>query len=196
MDVHAWGSAIVTTGYGDLYNGGSEATYYTSGFGGTSGASPMITGSSLCLEGIAQANLGTRLTPAELRQLLHDTGVPHLDPTKGIGPRPDLAAAVDQLLALTPVIEPAVASGLRVLGAISPFSGTTEIRFAQPRASDVRLDVYDLAGRRVRSLTSDAVGIARWDGRDATGADVGSGVYLYRLTAGGETATGRLVKVR
>ena len=33
---------IVTTGYGDLYNGGTFQTRYTAGFGGTSGASPML----------------------------------------------------------------------------------------------------------------------------------------------------------
>jgi hypothetical protein len=102
MDVHAWGSQIVTTGYGDLYDGGSLQTRYTSTFGGTSGASPMIVGSSLCLQGIAKAHLAYPLTPELLRSVLHDTGIPHLDPTKEIGPRPDLAAAAEEVLMLSP----------------------------------------------------------------------------------------------
>jgi len=97
MDVHAWGSRIVTTGYGDLYNEDSRETRYTSSFGGTSGASPMAAGSALCVQGIARQALGVPLTPVALRQLLHDTGIPHLG-TKLIGPRPDLGAAVEQLL--------------------------------------------------------------------------------------------------
>ena len=99
MDVHAWGSEIVTTGYGDLYNGGTRETEYTAAFGGTSGASPMVVGAGLCLQGIAKAYLGFPLTPELLRAILHDTGIPHLDPTKEIGPRPDLAAAAEAVLA-------------------------------------------------------------------------------------------------
>jgi hypothetical protein len=97
MDVHAWGSQIVTTGYGDLYSEGPPQTQYTAGFGGTSGASPMVVGSTICLQGIARANLGGPLTPPVVRQLLHDTGIPHLG-TRLIGPRPDLGAAVEALL--------------------------------------------------------------------------------------------------
>jgi len=100
MDVNAWGSAIYTTGYGDAYNGGSLQTEYTTGFGGTSGASPMIVGSSLCLQGIARANIGRVLEPLELRAVLHDTGIDHLDPSREIGPRPDLGAAAEMVLSL------------------------------------------------------------------------------------------------
>ncbi len=98
MDVHAWGSEIVTTGYGDLYWGGSLQTEYTSDFGGTSGASPMVTGAALCLQGISRQVYGTHMLPALLRSLLNETAVPHLDPVKEIGPRPDLGAAVERLL--------------------------------------------------------------------------------------------------
>jgi len=44
IDAHAWGSQIVTTGYGDLYNGGTLQTRYTATFGGTSGASQPLRG--------------------------------------------------------------------------------------------------------------------------------------------------------
>jgi len=93
MDASAWGSSIVTTGYGDLYSEGPATTEYTAGFGGTSGASPMVTGSVLCIQGIALDTLGRVLAPAEIRQLLTDTGIPNLG-SRYIGPRPDLAAAV------------------------------------------------------------------------------------------------------
>lgn len=99
MDVHAWGSEIVTCGYGDLHSGGNLQTEYTRNFGGTSGASPMVTGSALCLQGISREIHGTYLQPALLRRLLNETGVPHLDPVREIGPRPDLGAAVEQLIA-------------------------------------------------------------------------------------------------
>ncbi len=98
MDVHAWGSEIVTTGYGYLYNGGSLQTEYTNDFGGTSGASPMVTGAALCLQGISRQLHGQPMPPAMLRRLLSATGIPHLDPVKEIGPRPDLGAAVARVI--------------------------------------------------------------------------------------------------
>jgi len=199
MDVNAWGSEIVTTGYGDLHNGGSEQSWYTASFGGTSGASPMITGSALCLQGIAKEHLGAPLAPENLRALLHDTGIDHLDPAKEIGPRPDLAMALQELLDTTaaPV---ARAGGLAITGALSPFDHETEIRFRQVHHGDARLEIFDVAGRRVRVIEVPAAAAGarqvQWDGRDAAGNAASSGVYLLRLQSGGETASGRVVKVR
>ncbi|MEZ4386092.1 MAG: FlgD immunoglobulin-like domain containing protein [Candidatus Krumholzibacteriia bacterium] len=198
-DVHAWGSSIVTTGYGDLYNGGSPASHYTAGFGGTSGASPMITGSAICLQGIAKVSLGAPLSPSDLRALLHDTGIPHLG-SQLIGPRPDLGAAAAQLVDITAAEGEAAPGGLSLTSALSPFSHETAIRFRQAVPGAVRLDIYDVAGRHVRSLEAGPADVGprvlQWDGRNAGGREVGSGVYLFRLSAGGEAVSGRLVKVR
>lgn len=199
MDVHAWGSEIVTTGYGDLHNEGSATSHYTANFGGTSGASPMVTGSALCLQGIARSFLGAPLSPEALRNLLHDTGIDHLG-SDYIGPRPDLGAAVAQLVDITEVSPVAAAGGLQILGAVSPFSGETVVRFQQAHHGAVTLDVYDVAGRHLRTVQGSVADAGpralSWDGRDAGGREAGSGVYLYRLSAGSEAVTGRLVKVR
>ena len=98
MDVHAWGSQIVTTGYGDLRDLGPDSTEYTAQFGGTSGASPMVVGSALCLQGIKKRYTGEVYTPIEMRELLNSTGIDHLDPSSEIGPRPDIGAAVELVL--------------------------------------------------------------------------------------------------
>ncbi len=199
MDVHGWGSSIVTTGYGDLYSTGGPNFYYTAQFSGTSGASPMIVGSGLCLQGISRAHLGTPMTPAALRGLLHDTGVPHLDPTKEIGPRPDLGAAIDQLLNGTGVAETAL-GGLRITGMPNPFRAGTELRFIQVRPGEAQLAIYDASGRLARRLAlgEGPAGERRlaWDGRDAAGRELPSGVYLFHLAAGGAEQQGRLVKLR
>ena len=100
LDVHAWGTQIVTAGLGDLYDGGSRQTEYTNSFAGCSGASAMVTGSAICVQGMARANLGYAFDPLELRSLLHDTGSEHVDPTREIGSRPNLGAAAMQILAL------------------------------------------------------------------------------------------------
>jgi hypothetical protein len=159
----------------------------------------MVTGAALCLQGIARANLGAPLTPENLRSLLHDTGIDHLDPAKEIGPRPDLGAAVTAMLDIT-ATPAGRRGGLAIESALSPFDHETRIRFRQARAGAARLEVYDVAGRRLRSIELPAAAAGSrfvpWDGRDGAGQQVGSGVYLYRLSAGGETVSGRLVKVR
>ena len=64
----------------------------------------------------------------------------------------------------------------------------------------MRLDVYDLAGRLIRTLAADVRSAGShesvWDGRDASGRDVSSGTYLARMTFGGAVATMRMVLVR
>lgn len=199
MDVHAWGSSITTTGYGDLYNGGTLQTRYTAQFSGTSGASPMATGSALILQGIARANLSAPLDPIVLRQILHDTGTPY-NGARIIGPRPNLGPASEAVLAITGVREESGA----IAGATAfpnPFRSKAEIRFASPSEAPVRVIIVDAAGRRVRTLT-DARAIAGnrhflWDGTDESGRALGSGVYFYRLdTERAGSPTGRLEIIR
>lgn len=80
----------------------------------------------------------------------------------------------------------------------NPFNTWTTIGFDLPRRGDCRLSIYDLRGRRVRALLIQAdlpPGRHRvaWDGTDEAGGAAASGVYLYRLRAGDETRTRRLV---
>jgi hypothetical protein len=73
-----------------------------------------------------------------------------------------------------------------------------EFRIAEP--GDATLEVFDLAGRRVRQLAAGTRGAGRhevvWDGRDSQGRSVGGGVFFYRLQAGGRTEARRLVLFR
>ena len=79
----------------------------------------------------------------------------------------------------------------------NPFAGTTSVSFVVPATGPVSLEVFDVTGRRVvklvdRDLASGSH-TATWDGRDATGSRVASGVYLYRLSAGGESVAKEMV---
>ena len=78
----------------------------------------------------------------------------------------------------------------------NPFNPRTTIRFELPVAGPVRLSIYDVAGRLVRTLVDDSLPQgsheAVWDGRDATGREVGSGSYLARLEFGGKVETVRM----
>jgi subtilisin family serine protease len=95
VDLHGWGSSVTTAGYGDLFNGGLQATY-TSQFSGTSSATPIVAGAAVQLAGIHAQVTGLPITPVRLRSLLVATGTPT---TSGppIGPRPDVRAAIDAL---------------------------------------------------------------------------------------------------
>ena len=81
----------------------------------------------------------------------------------------------------------------------NPFSGQTTIRYAIPSHADVRLQIYDVAGRLVRVLVSGARDpgsyVVPWDGRDGTGRREVSGIYFYRIEAGRFVATRRLVLI-
>jgi hypothetical protein len=69
----------------------------------------------------------------------------------------------------------------------NPFNPATEIRFAVPRESKIQLKIFDILGRKVRTLVDEIIPPGRyksiWDSQDDNGMKVGSGVYLYRLTA-------------
>ncbi|MBN2200508.1 carbohydrate binding domain-containing protein [bacterium] len=69
----------------------------------------------------------------------------------------------------------------------NPFNAGTVIEYRLPSPSEVRIDVFDMKGRRVRSLTDGfhAEGTHRitWDGRNDAGEGLPSGVYAYRIQA-------------
>ncbi|HYW68252.1 MAG TPA: T9SS type A sorting domain-containing protein, partial [bacterium] len=78
-------------------------------------------------------------------------------------------------------------------------TGTT-IQFVLASPTEVTLDVFDAAGRKVTSLEDGLVSAgphdSPWDLSDSEGNTVASGVYFYRLEAGDETFTRKLIVVR
>ena len=82
----------------------------------------------------------------------------------------------------------------------NPFRTATTITYRLPRRARVTLAVYDVRGRRVRTLVSRHQPAGRhtttWDGRDADGAPLAAGVYLYQLHIDGAVvASRRLVRL-
>jgi hypothetical protein len=70
----------------------------------------------------------------------------------------------------------------------NPFSGSTRIIYDVPRPGPVSLAVFDVAGRRVRSLVGQVVLAGRhqvvWDAHDDGGRPVPAGLYYLRMSAG------------
>ena len=83
----------------------------------------------------------------------------------------------------------------------NPFNSTTAIPFVVPESGwDTELAVYNLAGQQVAALAggvrSSGQYVAHWNGRDSRGAEVASGIYLYRLRVGSRMETRRLLLLR
>jgi hypothetical protein len=77
----------------------------------------------------------------------------------------------------------------------NPFNPATTITYGLPRTLQVRLTVYDILGREVATLVNEkkAAGVyqVRFDGRS-----LASGVYFYRLDAGGFVASKKLLLMK
>ncbi|MFA6109883.1 MAG: FlgD immunoglobulin-like domain containing protein [Candidatus Latescibacterota bacterium] len=82
----------------------------------------------------------------------------------------------------------------------NPFNAQTVIPYRLPRRARVELALYDLAGQVIARLVEGeqeaGSHLVVWDGRDAQGHAVASGVYLCRLAVGTKVQTRRLVLVR
>lgn len=82
----------------------------------------------------------------------------------------------------------------------NPFNPSTDISFAMPKSSEVRVEVINMLGQSVKTLVSgfQATGTHKvtWDGTDAKGVTVSSGVYFYRMVSGEFTDTKKMVLMK
>ncbi len=82
----------------------------------------------------------------------------------------------------------------------NPFNPTVTLPFTLAAPGRVRLEVFDLAGRRIATLADGAFEAGEqalaWDGRDGAGHAQASGVYFARFATVGYTETKRLVLLR
>ncbi len=82
----------------------------------------------------------------------------------------------------------------------NPFNPSTTFVFDVPKATNVRLTVYNLLGEGVRTLLSSPVEAgthsATWDGMDNQGKSVVSGVYFYRIEADEFVSTRKMVLLK
>jgi len=101
IDCYAWGQNVNTTSS----NSTGATDLYTASFGGTSSASPIVTGAALCVQGVFEAQNGIRLSPGQMRMLLSNVAVntpPAATETTAMGVMPNLAGIIGTLLELTP----------------------------------------------------------------------------------------------
>jgi hypothetical protein len=115
------------------------------------------------------------------------------------------SSVIDSFTVVNPnagVKPPVAAEGGLELGPASPspFTSTTRISFTVPAVADISLEIYDIEGRKVRTLLE---GVAEpgtwsavWDGLDDAGSRVSPGAYFYRLESGDSSASRKVVKLQ
>ncbi len=123
VDVQGWGDGVMTLGYGDAMVPGADPTdqrqWYTTGFSGTSSASPIVVGAAALIQSARLRRGMPALNSIEMRDLLARTGKEQV-PGNLIGPLPNLRAAFN-------------ASGM---GSVRP----SEMRLVTIRESDLDVD--------------------------------------------------------
>ena len=79
----------------------------------------------------------------------------------------------------------------------NPFNPMTTIEYSLPEQSQVKFEVFNVLGQRVKTLADIVQPAGRhrivWDGKDDQGKDVASGIYFYRLEAGEFSESRRMV---
>ncbi len=78
---------------------------------------------------------------------------------------------------------------------LNPFNPTTQIRFALPESGDVKLDVYDMTGRLVRTLVNESL-VAGYHEVAFDASQLSSGVYTYNLKTGNTNISRKLDLVK
>jgi thermitase len=187
----------------DLVAPGSRllSTYYNGGYaeyGGTSQATPLVAATAALLTA-----RDSRLLPEEIRQVLHDTAEDGVGPPSEDSPGFDVYFGWGRLNAAAALA--AVEAGPAPVTRLeapppypNPTSGPAAIRFELPRPERTTVRLYDVRGRRVRTLLEGELfpsgpNEVAFDGRDESGRPLASGLYLVEVTAGRERAVTRLV---
>ena len=111
-----------------------------------------------------------------------------------------LQAAITAITGVARVNEVAPATFELTQNYPNPFNPSTQIGFALPKASNVRVNIYDITGKLVRALVNESYAAgkytATWDGQNLNGQQVTSGVYIYRIEAGSFTATKKMLMLK
>ncbi|NOZ03983.1 MAG: T9SS type A sorting domain-containing protein [FCB group bacterium] len=82
----------------------------------------------------------------------------------------------------------------------NPFNPITTIEYSLPRENHVKLTIYDVSGRHVKTLVNSREGPGyksiKWDGSNEFGQSVGAGIYIYTIKAGEYVKTRKMVLLK
>ena len=82
----------------------------------------------------------------------------------------------------------------------NPFNPETTIIFSLPNSGNVSLDIFNIRGQKIRTLVNESMNAGHhqvvWNGTDDFSRNVSSGIYFYRINAGGESLTRRMLLLK
>ncbi|MDY0152490.1 MAG: FlgD immunoglobulin-like domain containing protein, partial [Candidatus Cloacimonas sp.] len=112
-----------------------------------------------------------------------------------------VGAAAIQLLLQSPTSANAdeliPASGLQLFNRPNPFVHSTTISYSSKEHTPTKITIYNLKGQVVKTLVNETKASGQyettWNGHDSSDNKVASGVYYYRLEAGGKTKTAKML---
>jgi flagellar hook assembly protein FlgD len=97
------------------------------------------------------------------------------------------------------VDSPGPLAGIALRAEPNPARASQALTFTLPARGPATIEIYNVAGRRVRTLGGDVLeaGTHRfaWDGRDQAGGRAGAGLYFVRLTSGAESASTKILRL-
>lgn len=188
VDIQGNGESIYTTGYGNLYNN-SFNEQYTATFGGTSGASPIVTGAIALFISTYFQETGTYLSRDEIVSILQITGKPQVDGNNftiseaPIGPLPDIKAAIDYAILLAENRE----MNLDRVG-IFPNPSTGELFVEIPSSKIDQITMVDLTGKEI------AISIIPHGSKTSkvSTEQLAKGMYVLKIQSAGKSYSERV----
>jgi len=82
----------------------------------------------------------------------------------------------------------------------NPFNPTTNIKYTIPREGNVKIEVFDITGKLVTTLVNQSMNSGTynvtWDGRNLSGQNVVSGIYLYRIQANDFVSVKKMIMLK
>ena len=82
----------------------------------------------------------------------------------------------------------------------NPFNPITSIKFDLPNAGNVKLVIYDMMGREVRTLLNNNINAGfqsiKWDATNDFGKPVSAGVYIYQIEADGFIQSKKMILLK
>ncbi len=82
----------------------------------------------------------------------------------------------------------------------NPFNPSTRVQYELPEQEHVKIHIYNMLGQLVTTLIDDVQEAGYyelvWNGRNQSGLDVATGIYLYRLQSSSKCITKRMVKIK
>lgn len=82
----------------------------------------------------------------------------------------------------------------------NPFNPTTTLSFSLPSEMVCKIEIYNVRGQKVKTLLNESLQLGRhsvvWDGKNAHGRSVSSGVYFYRLDTPNMTQTSKMLLMK